>query len=60
MLRNSVADRRLAGSVTAHTGAHDRSYGYDVASYGIKYLATALSGDTRLYDLHQRPPSAAG
>ena len=60
VLRNSVADRRLAGSVTAHTGAHDRSYGYDVASYGIKYVAIALSGDTRLYDLHQRPTSAAG
>ncbi|HTI63821.1 MAG TPA: carboxypeptidase regulatory-like domain-containing protein [Gemmatimonadaceae bacterium] len=59
-LHNSVADRRLAGSITAHTGAHDRTYGYDVARYGIGYDASALHGDTRLYDLRQRPTSAAG
>ena len=58
-LSNDVADRRLAGSITAHTGAHDRTYGYDVATYAISYEATALQGATRLYDLRQRPRSSA-
>lgn len=60
VLQNRVADRRLAGSVMAHTSAHDRSFGYDVATYGISYDASALHGNTRLYGLRQRPTSAAG
>ena len=54
-LRNGVSDRRLAGSVTTHTGAHERSFGYDAASYGIDYEATSPQSDARLYDLHQSP-----
>ena len=42
-LRNRVADRRLAGSVTTHTARHERSFGYDVASYGIDYDASVAA-----------------
>ena len=60
VLRNRVVDRRLAGSVAAHTSAHDRTFGYDVATYGVTYDASALRGNSQLFDLRQRPTSAAG
>src|SRR5215831_19270067 len=34
-LNNRVNDVRLSGDATAHGGGHDRSLGYDLASYGI-------------------------
>lgn len=58
-LRNSVADRRLAGSITTHAGSHERSGGYDVASYGIDYDAASEQAGARLYDLHQSPVSGS-
>jgi hypothetical protein len=60
VLHNDVFDRRLAGSLTTHGSAHDLSYGYEAASYAVTYDASALHGDTRLYDLRQRPLSTAG
>ncbi|HEX4682342.1 MAG TPA: TonB-dependent receptor, partial [Gemmatimonadaceae bacterium] len=54
-LRNRVAERRLAGSITAHTTSHDRTYGYDLSAYGIAYLAVSEQTQTNLYDLRQHP-----
>ena len=58
-LQNSVADRRLSGSMTTHTSHHERSIGYDVASYRINYDAGSEQSDATLYDLHQSPVSGA-
>ncbi len=58
-LTNRVGDRRLAGSITTHSGSHERSVGYDVASYDISYLANSEQTDTRLYELRQNPTSAS-
>jgi hypothetical protein len=58
-LFNRVGDLRLAGSIAAHGTTHDRSFGYDVATYGIEYRARSEQTDTRLYDLEQNPTSAA-
>ncbi len=58
-LFNRVLDRRLAGSVTTHTDTHERSFGYDVASYDISYFAQSEQTGTRLYDLKQHPTSGA-
>lgn len=58
-LNNRVDDRRLAGSIVAHTPAHERTFGYDLASYGISYRATSEALDGTLYDLAQHPTSAA-
>jgi len=58
-LNNVVTDSRIGGSLTAHTSAHDRTYGYDVAQYRISYLANSPQTGTLLYDLSQRPVSAS-
>jgi hypothetical protein len=58
-LHNRVEDLRIEGSVTAHTTNHDRSFGYDLASYGVQYEAASAQSDTKLYDLHQHPTSGA-
>ena len=57
--RNAVSDRRLAGSATTYTASHERSLGYEAASYGVDYDATAAQAGARLYDLHQSPVSGA-
>ena len=57
-LFNRVGDLRLAGSIAAHGAKHDRSFGYDIATYGIDYTARSEQTDTRLYDLQQNPTSA--
>jgi len=59
MLRNRVSDRRLSGEATARSAAHDRSFGYDVASYGITYDAGSTTANTTLYALTQAPTSGA-
>jgi hypothetical protein len=58
-LDNRVNDRRLSGDITAHTASHDRSIGYDVASYGISYDARSATANTQLYTLRQAPYSGA-
>ncbi len=58
-LQNAVLDRSASGEVAAHTAAHDRSIGYELTSYGVRYNAKSLDASTNLYDLHQAP-SAAG
>jgi Type I phosphodiesterase / nucleotide pyrophosphatase/Carboxypeptidase regulatory-like domain/TonB-dependent Receptor Plug Domain len=57
-LDNSVADRRLNGSLTSYGSAHDRSLGYDVTAYRIDYLAESTLADARFYELSQRPTAA--
>ncbi|HEY6829974.1 MAG TPA: TonB-dependent receptor [Gemmatimonadaceae bacterium] len=54
-LNNVVTDARVGGSLTTHTAAHDRTYGYDVGQYRISYLANSPQTGTLLYDLSQRP-----
>jgi hypothetical protein len=58
-LSNVVTDSRVEGSLTTHTAAHDRTYGYDVAQYRISYLASSPQTGTFLYDLSQNPVSAS-
>jgi hypothetical protein len=58
-LSNDVGDLRLAGSVAAHGATHERTFGYDVATYDIRYAARSDQTDTRLYDLKQHPTSGA-
>jgi len=58
-LFNRVAEARLAGSVAAHGAKHDRSFGYDIATYGIAYNARSDQTGTQLYDLRQNPTSGA-
>jgi len=58
-LFNRVSDRRVAGSLTSYTDAHERSFGYDVASYGIAYDAKSTQADDQLFALQQAPTSGA-
>ena len=58
-LANRTSDWRLSGNLTAYTKSHERSFGYDVAKYGIHYHAGSEQTDTRLYDLRQSPMSAS-
>ena len=58
-LHNHVSDRRLAGSIAAHTAAHERTIGYEAVSYDIEYDASSAQAQSRLYDLRQSPISGA-
>jgi hypothetical protein len=59
LLSNRVSDWRASGSTTSRTKSHDRSIGYDVASYGIAYSARSAEADANLYQLRQSPTSFA-
>jgi hypothetical protein len=59
LLSNRVNDRRVSGLITTHTKKHDRTVGYDVANYSIKYNARSAEADADLYNLEQGPTSAA-
>jgi hypothetical protein len=58
-LANTVIDTRLGGSITARTGSHERTLGYDAATFTIDYGASSPQTETFLYALHQRPTSGA-
>jgi hypothetical protein len=58
-LSNRVAERRLAGNLTARSAAHERSFGYDLATYDVSYFANSVQTNTRLFGLQQHPTSAA-
>jgi hypothetical protein len=58
-LSNRVMERRAGGDLVAHTAGHDRTIGYDIATYGIAYDAASEQTDTPLYDLAQHPTSAS-
>lgn len=58
-LANRVTDRRVAGSLIAHTTSQDRTFGYDVASYDINYDANSSETDVALFALRQHPTSGA-
>ena len=59
MLHNTVTDRRLSGILTARTAAHDRAFGYEVASYAFRYNVASSQTDVQLYNLRQAPTSGA-
>ncbi len=58
-LANTVIDTRIGGSITAHTASHERTLGYDAATFTIDYGASSPQTETFLYALHQRPTSGA-
>jgi hypothetical protein len=58
-LANTVIDTRLGGSITARTASHERTLGYDAATFTIDYGASSPQTETFLYALHQRPTSGA-
>jgi len=45
--------------VSTHSTAHDRSFGYEIVSYGIRYEAGSSLAEASFYDLRQRPTSSA-
>jgi hypothetical protein len=59
-LKNNVRDLRLAGSMMSRTTSHERTIGYDVASYRIEYDAASAQAQAQFYNLRQSPVSAAG
>jgi len=58
-LTNSVGDRRISGSMTAHTKSHDRTFGYDIGSYRIRYNAGSVQAGAELLQLEQNPTSSS-
>ncbi|MFI5229763.1 MAG: carboxypeptidase regulatory-like domain-containing protein, partial [Gemmatimonadales bacterium] len=58
-LGNTVGDGRIEGSATAHGATHERSYGYELATYGIRYDAVSAAAGTDLFHLSQHPTSGA-
>ncbi len=54
-----MIDTRLGGSITARTASHERTLGYDAATFTIDYGASSPQTETFLYALHQRPTSGA-
>lgn len=57
--KSAIRDVRAAGSFTARGAAHDRSIGYEVAAYGVRYASRSAATGTVDYDIAQRPVSAA-
>jgi hypothetical protein len=58
-LTNNVTDARVSGALNTSARGHDRSIGYDVAAYGIRYSAASELADANFYDLRQKPTSVA-
>jgi hypothetical protein len=58
-LDNRINDVRVSGDITAQSSDHDRSMGYELASYGISYDAKSAAANTQLYLLRQSPTSGA-
>jgi len=57
--RSSVRDVTLGGSLAMRGTAHDRSLGYELATYRIRYASGSSQTGTTDFDLIQRPTSAA-
>ena len=57
--RNAIRELRLGGSLLARGVTHDRSIGYEVATYRIHYASGSSQTGTTDFDLVQRPLSAA-
>jgi hypothetical protein len=58
-LDNRMNDVRVSGDATAHGAGHDRSVGYELASYGIGYTVNSVTANTQLFALRQTPTSGA-
>jgi hypothetical protein len=56
---NAITDNRLGGSVTAFTSRHDRTLGYEVASYDVRYHLTQGQGSVDDHAARQQPTVAA-
>src|SRR5439155_5442951 len=57
--RSSVRDVTLGGSLAMRGTAHDRSLGYELATYRIRYASGSSQTGTTDFDLIQRPTSVA-
>jgi hypothetical protein len=57
--RSKISDIRLSGSLLTRGDAHDRSLGYDVATYRVNYSSSSSQTGTTDFDLVQRPTSGA-
>jgi hypothetical protein len=57
--RNEIRDLRLGGSLTVRGTAHDRSFGYEVATHRVRYHSESPATGTTGFDIRQRPLSAA-
>jgi len=45
--------------MTAHTKSHDRTFGYDIGSYRIRYNAGSVQAGAELLQLEQNPTSSS-
>ena len=57
--RSSVRDLRATGTLVARSAAHDRSFGYEVATHRIRYAAGSSATGTTDFDITQRPVTGA-
>lgn len=55
--RSELHDVRFAGSIRTRGAAHDRSLGYELATYRIEYASGSAQTGTTGFDLEQRPTS---
>lgn len=55
VFRNSVVDRRLAGTLSWFRGGHAWSAGYDVASHQVRYRVRSPETTTDFFSLDQNP-----
>ena len=53
--RSEIRDVRFAGSVRTRGAAHDRSLGYELATYSIGYASGSAQTGTTGFDLEQQP-----
>lgn len=57
MQRSSIRDVRLAGSLLMRGASHDRSLGYELATYRIRYASGSSETGTTEFDIRQKPAS---
>lgn len=57
--RSEIRDVRASGSARLRGAAHDRSFGYEVASARIRYASGSPQTETSAFDIAQRPVTAA-
>jgi hypothetical protein len=55
----SVVDKRLNASVSGFTSEHDRSLGYEVAEYDVRFRSTTAQGSVDDHRSRQEPVVAA-
>ena len=55
----AVTDERANGSIAAFSEAHDRSIGYEVATYDVRFRSTTAQGSVDDHATRQHPSVAA-